>query len=129
MIATDADVIISGEQINDGFGASVASAGDVNGDGGEDIIVGADQLFNEGTGKAYAFYGPLAGSIQAANANAILIGEIAQGLFGVSVLELVISTEVVSMTSSSALGITAWGLSIRACLHVFWAAHRNDLSG
>jgi hypothetical protein len=30
MIATDADVMISGEQINDGFGASVASAGDGN---------------------------------------------------------------------------------------------------
>jgi hypothetical protein len=85
MIATDADVIIFGEQINDGFGGSVASAGDVNGDGIDDIIVGADQLFNEGTGKAYVFYGPLAGSIQAANADAILIGEVAQDLFGVSV--------------------------------------------
>ena len=85
MIATDADVIIFGEQINDGFGTSVASAGDVNGDGVDDVIVGADQLFNEGTGKAYVFYGPLAGSIQAANANAILVGEVAQDLFGVSV--------------------------------------------
>jgi hypothetical protein len=85
MIATDADVIIFGEQINDGFGGSVASAGDVNGDGVDDVIVGADQLFNEGTGKAYVFYGPLAGSIQAADANAILIGEVAQDLFGVSV--------------------------------------------
>ena len=85
MIATNADVIIFGEQINDGFGGSVASAGDVNGDGVDDIIVGADQLFNEGTGKAYVFYGPLAGSIQAGNANAILIGEVAQDLFGVSV--------------------------------------------
>ena len=85
MIATDAEVIIVGEQINDGFGTSVASAGDVNGDGVDDVIVGADQLFNEGTGKAYVFYGPLAGSIQAANANAILVGEVAQDLFGVSV--------------------------------------------
>ena len=85
MIATEADVIIFGEQINDGFGGSVASAGDVNGDGVADVIVGADQLFNEGTGKAYVFYGPLSGSIQAANANAILIGQVAQDLFGVSV--------------------------------------------
>src|SRR5438093_6124966 len=82
MIATEADAIIFGEQINDDFGISVGSAGDVNGDGVDDVIVGADQLFNEGTGKAYVFYGPLAGSIQASNANAILVGEVAQNLFG-----------------------------------------------
>ena len=68
MIATDADAIISGEAINDGFGRSVASAGDVDGDEADDVIVGADQLFNQGTGKAYVFYGPLAGNIQAADA-------------------------------------------------------------
>jgi hypothetical protein len=85
MIATDADAILFGEAINDGFGRSVASAGDVNGDGADDVIVGADQLFNEGTGKAYVFYGPLAGDIQAADAGAILIGEVAQDGFGISV--------------------------------------------
>lgn len=85
MIATDADAIIFGEAINDGFGTSVASAGDVDGDGADDVIVGADQLFSEGTGKAYVFYGPLAGNIQAADAGAILLGEIAQDIFGASV--------------------------------------------
>jgi hypothetical protein len=85
LIATDADAIIFGENLNDSFGTSVAKAGDVNADGIDDIIVGANQLFNEGTGKAYVFYGPLAGSIQAANANAILIGEVALDLFGNSI--------------------------------------------
>ena len=85
MIATDADAIIFGEAINDGFGRSVASAGDVDGDGADDVVVGADQLFNQGTGKAYVFYGPLAGNIQAADAGAILIGEAAQDGFGISV--------------------------------------------
>jgi hypothetical protein len=85
MIATDADVIIFGEAVNDGFGRSVAAAGDVNGDGADDVIVGADQLFNEGAGKAYLFDGPLAGNIQAADASAILIGEVAQDGFGISV--------------------------------------------
>jgi hypothetical protein len=85
MIATDADVIIFGEDLNDGFGTSAASAGDVNGDGVDDVIVGANQLFNEGNGKAYVFYGPLAGSIQAAAADAIMVGEAAQNLFGISV--------------------------------------------
>ena len=85
MIATDADVIIFGEDLNDGFGTSVASAGDVDGDGVDDVIVGANQLFNEGNGKAYVFYGPLAGSVQAADAGAIMVGEAAQNLFGISV--------------------------------------------
>jgi len=85
MIATDADVIIFGEAVNDGFGRSVASARDVNGDGADDVIVGADQLFNQGPGKAYVFYGPLAGNIQAADAGAIMTGEAAQDGFGISV--------------------------------------------
>src|SRR5712691_5919566 len=85
LIATEADAIIFGEAINDGFGRSVASAGDVNGDGAADVIVGADQLFNEGPGKAYVFYGPLAGNIQAADAGAIMTGEVAQDGFGISV--------------------------------------------
>ena len=84
-IATDADAIIFGEAINDGFGKSVASTGDVNGDGSDDVVVGADQLFNAGAGKAYVFYGPLAGNIQAADAGAILTGEAAQDGFGISV--------------------------------------------
>ena len=85
LIATDADVIIFGEEINDSFGISVAGAGDVNGDGAADVIIGADQLFRDGTGKAYVFYGPLAGSIQAVDAGAIIIGEGAQDIFGASV--------------------------------------------
>src|SRR4030095_6456944 len=85
MIATDADAIIFGEGVNDGFGRSVAPAGDVNGDGADDVIVGADQLFNQGAGKADGFYGALAGNIQAADAGAILLGEVAQDGFGISV--------------------------------------------
>lgn len=85
IVATEADAILFGENLNDSFGASVASAGDVNGDGIDDLIVGADQLFSAGSGKAYLFLGPIAGSIQGADASAILTGEQAQDLFGVSV--------------------------------------------
>jgi hypothetical protein len=85
IIATDADAILFGENINDSFGTSVASAGDVDGDGQADLIVGADQIFNQGTGKAYLFKGPIAGEIQASNATAIFTGEAAQDLFGHSV--------------------------------------------
>ena len=85
MIATDADAILFGEDLNDSFGNSVASAGDVDGDGQADLVVGANQLFNEGTGKAYLFKGPIAGNIQASDATAIFTGEAAQDLFGTSV--------------------------------------------
>jgi hypothetical protein len=72
--ASEADVILVGEQDNDEFGTSVG-AGDVDGDGAEDLIVGAHQLFRDAPGKAYLFYGPLNGAISASNADAILIGE------------------------------------------------------
>jgi hypothetical protein len=86
LIATQADAIIFGEAVNDDFGVSVAGGKDINGDGVPDVIVGADQLFaNAGAGKAYVFYGPVSGNIQAANAGAILIGEVDRDLFGTSV--------------------------------------------
>jgi FG-GAP repeat/FG-GAP-like repeat len=39
------------------FGASVASAGDVNGDGFADLIVGAPQATSNGPGRAYLYLG------------------------------------------------------------------------
>jgi len=85
IIASDADAIVFGENINDSFGTSVASAGDIDGDGQADLIVGANQIFNQGPGKAYLFKGPIAGEIQASAATAIFTGEAAQDLFGNSV--------------------------------------------
>jgi hypothetical protein len=49
-------LILTGDTINDYYGFSVASAGDVNGDGYDDIIVGANQ-FNKRTGRAYIYFG------------------------------------------------------------------------
>ena len=86
LVATQADAIIFGEAVNDDFGVAVAGGKDINGDGVPDVIVGADQLFaTAGAGKAYVFYGPLSGNIQAANADAILTGEVDRDLFGMSV--------------------------------------------
>ena len=86
LIATQANAIIFGEAVNDDFGVAVAGGKDINGDGVPDVIVGADQLFaTAGAGKAYVFYGPLGGNIQAANADAILTGEVDRDLFGMSV--------------------------------------------
>jgi hypothetical protein len=73
-LASEADVILTGEHDNDEFGTAVG-AGDVDGDGAEDLIVGAHQLFRDEAGRAYLFYGPLSGAISADNADAILVGE------------------------------------------------------
>ena len=51
-----ADVTMTGENVNNLFGVQVSSARDVNGDGFDDVIVGAVS-YNSGTGRAYVFYG------------------------------------------------------------------------
>ena len=52
-----ADVTMTGETENT-FGFSVSTAGDVNGDGYSDVIVGAPDInITPATRKAYIFYG------------------------------------------------------------------------
>jgi hypothetical protein len=52
----------TGDQLSDEFGYSVASAGDINGDGYADVIVGAPELVGVGKkGKAYLFLGSATG--------------------------------------------------------------------
>ena len=63
------------------FGASVSSAGDVNGDGFPDIIAGAP-AYSSNTGRAYIFFG---GISMDNNADIILTGEAISNLFGGSV--------------------------------------------
>ena len=54
-----ADVTMTGVAAGDQFGYSVAGAGDVNGDGYDDVIVGApfNDAVNNSAGRAYVFYG------------------------------------------------------------------------
>jgi len=50
---------VSGDLEGDQFGASVARAGDVNGDGRGDVLIGAPQRGLADDGSAYLYFGPL----------------------------------------------------------------------
>ncbi|MBK7077011.1 MAG: FG-GAP repeat protein [Myxococcales bacterium] len=58
-IDTTADGTLVGGAMQDYFGMSVACGGDVNGDGFDDVVVGAHEQDTDGAsaGRAYVFYG------------------------------------------------------------------------
>ena len=78
------DFILTGEAAGDAFGYSVASAGDVNGDGNADVIVGAyeNSARASGAGRAYVFFG---GPNMDTTPDLILTGDAAGDYFGISV--------------------------------------------
>ncbi len=55
-ISSIPDVILEGDGTSESFGSAIAGAGDINGDGYDDIIVGAYRN-DLGKGKAYIFFG------------------------------------------------------------------------
>ena len=66
------NVIIDGQNAADEFGNAVASAGDFNGDGKDDVIIGApadDNNSNNNSGSAFIFFGGITGTKRAADAN------------------------------------------------------------
>jgi hypothetical protein len=67
--STTASWNVEGSQASAGLGSSVASAGDVNGDGYSDVIVGAHQFTNGVTneGRAYVYHGSASGLSAAAS--------------------------------------------------------------
>jgi hypothetical protein len=69
-LSPTADWSATGESSGGGFGGSVASAGDVNGDGYDDVVVGAhtyDDGANSWAGRAYVYYGDEGGLSTTAN--------------------------------------------------------------
>jgi len=92
-LGQSADVTILGKAVNDQLGRSVSSVGDVNGDGFDDIIVGAHYNNDGGSnneGAAYIFFGAtnLSGTkaLEAAgSADVTFLGKAASDFLGKSV--------------------------------------------
>jgi hypothetical protein len=84
--SASANLTISGSVDDDKLGYSVASAGDLNGDGFDDILIGAGDKNGAGTnrGEAYVFYGSptLSGSKISTSADVTLYGSSDGSYFG-----------------------------------------------
>ena len=75
--ADDADATVSTRNFGDNLGFSVASAGDTNGDGFDDLLIGARSNDARGiqAGQAYLFLGPVSGSLFPEDADATISGD------------------------------------------------------
>ena len=82
-IDNTADVIMTGEVANDYFGISVSTAGDVNGDGYSDVIIGAwgNDAGGSDAGRSYIYFG---GISMDNTADVVMTGEVAGDRFGLS---------------------------------------------
>lgn len=82
MDVADGGVTLVGELVDDGWhsldvswtGRSVAGAGDVDGDGVDDLLVGAP-YYDLGRGAAYVVHGALVGDVELASAGTRILGE------------------------------------------------------
>jgi hypothetical protein len=85
--ADTATATLVGESDHDRAGASVSIVGDTNGDGYDDLLIGAfaEDAGGSQAGAAYLVFGPVTGTINLADANAKLIGEVGEDHAGLVV--------------------------------------------
>jgi hypothetical protein len=86
MDAGDVSDAITGQANSDEIGGVIASA-DLNGDGADDVLIGAPDNSEGGTdaGSVYVVYGPVTGVMSLDDADLQYVGESAADRFGVSV--------------------------------------------
>ena len=75
LLLEDAHAIFVGEDDFEQAGISVDGAGDLNGDGFADLLIGARTQLDLDTGKVYVEYGPRAGTNELATADVRWVGE------------------------------------------------------
>ena len=87
MAASAADATFLGEAADNLAGGRVATAGDVNLDGFDDIVIGAhtNSEVAHWAGKSYLFFGPLSGDLDLGSADAEFLGEEANDLAGIRI--------------------------------------------
>ena len=81
----DAGAVILGAAAHDEAGFAVAAAGDLDGDGTTDLLVGATRVVepqHSGGGAVYVLYGPLAGEVDLGSTEVVLSGEGDEDLAG-----------------------------------------------
>ena len=66
--------MIYGESTSDYLGQSVSGAGDVDGDGYDDMLMGSYYAGSSSQGAAYLFNGPISGSLSAGSADSVMSG-------------------------------------------------------
>ncbi|MEL6342577.1 MAG: MopE-related protein, partial [Myxococcota bacterium] len=84
MSLSAADAVFTGEAAGDQAGVSVSGGGDLDGDGYDDLIIGA-QMNDRGAtdaGATYVFYGPISGNISLSAADADFVGADTDGRSG-----------------------------------------------
>jgi hypothetical protein len=74
---SSADAVVWGGTSSVGIGSAVSGAGDVDGDGLDDVVVGAfeDDEAAEDAGAAAVLLGPLSGDLPHTSADAVLLGD------------------------------------------------------
>jgi len=74
---SQADAFFEGEASNDHLGYALATAGDVDGDGSDDVLIGAPARVTAyaGAGQAALFLAPTAGTVTLSDADALFLGE------------------------------------------------------
>jgi len=82
-----ADATLVGEDSSDGAGYSVSGVGDVDGDGLDDLLIGAsaNDAGGSSAGAAYLVLGPVTGQVELGSADAKLIGEAEEDWAGLAV--------------------------------------------